>query len=88
MHLNWDNSGVQLLIATEDGQVEVYGMLEDLLNKWKLLYSGQFPGEPILTSCWLSAARQVRDSKNTEFKPYHRNLIIFKNTRFSYLFWL
>ncbi len=59
VHLNWDNSGVQLLVASEDGQVEVFGMLDDLLNKWKLLYSGQFPGEPILASCWLSSARQV-----------------------------
>lgn len=57
--MQWDHAGSRLLIGTEDGQVEVYGMTDNLLNKWHVVYSGSFPGEPILSSCWLGMPRKV-----------------------------
>lgn len=57
--LLWDHTGVRLLVATQDGEVEVYGMLDNLLNRWHRLFYSQFAGEPIVSSLWLSVPRKV-----------------------------
>jgi hypothetical protein len=58
-HLQWDHPGSKLLVGTEGGEVEVYMTVDHLLNKWQIAYTGAFPGEPIVTSCWLNLPRKV-----------------------------
>lgn len=61
--LHWDHCGAELLIATSDGDIEIYGMIDQLMNKWQIVATGSLPGEPILSSCWLNMPRKVKYCK-------------------------
>ncbi|XP_052754188.1 mediator of RNA polymerase II transcription subunit 16 [Galleria mellonella] len=56
--LEWDNEGKQLLVATTEGDVSVYGQKDYLLNEWQCLYTAQFPGEHIIKAVFFHNGRR------------------------------
>ncbi|XP_059062479.1 mediator of RNA polymerase II transcription subunit 16 [Achroia grisella] len=56
--LEWDNEGKQLLVATTDGDVSVFGQKDYLLNEWQCLYTAQFPGEQIIKAVFFHNGRR------------------------------
>ncbi|OXA39234.1 Mediator of RNA polymerase II transcription subunit 16 [Folsomia candida] len=58
-YLQWDHAGTKLCVGTDDGRVEIYVMVDNLLNKWGVSYEAALPGEPILIAEWLNAPRKV-----------------------------
>ncbi|KAM3955779.1 LOW QUALITY PROTEIN: mediator complex subunit 16 [Aphomia sociella] len=63
--LEWDNEGKQLLVATTDGDVSVFGQKDYLLNEWQCLYTAQFPGEHVIKATFFHNGRRffVLDKK-------------------------
>lgn len=74
--LAWDPPGSKLFVGMEDGTAEVYGMVDHLLNKWAVSYSACLPGEPVLTSAWLSAPRKVGQDKGQRLMEQFSKLCV------------
>ncbi|KAG6444271.1 hypothetical protein O3G_MSEX003371 [Manduca sexta] len=57
--LEWDCEGKQLLVATTEGDISVFGQKEYLLNEWTCLYSTNIPGEHIIKSAFFHNGRRI-----------------------------
>ncbi|XP_063631795.1 mediator of RNA polymerase II transcription subunit 16 [Cydia splendana] len=70
--LEWDSEGKQLLVATTEGEVSVYGMKEFLLNDWGCLYSASFPGEHVIKAAFFHNGRRVSCDKKPDVPAAER----------------
>ncbi|XP_014784264.1 mediator of RNA polymerase II transcription subunit 16 [Octopus bimaculoides] len=53
VNLVWDRNGTHLLIATSEGQLDIWQIKDHMLNKWSCLGEVQLSGEDILSLAWL-----------------------------------
>jgi len=51
--LVWDNTGTRLLLTTSQGTVQIWTMVDYLLNDWNCSYSTSVEGEHIVSATWL-----------------------------------
>ncbi|XP_063370773.1 mediator of RNA polymerase II transcription subunit 16 [Cydia amplana] len=70
--LEWDSEGKQLLVATTEGEVSVFGMKEFLLNDWGCLYSASFPGEHVIKAAFFHNGRRVSCDKKPDVPAAER----------------
>ncbi|XP_049882594.1 mediator of RNA polymerase II transcription subunit 16 isoform X2 [Pectinophora gossypiella] len=57
--IEWDSEGRQLLVATTEGEVSVFGQKDFLLNEWTCQYTANFPGERIIKGIFFHNGRRV-----------------------------
>ncbi|XP_063544326.1 mediator of RNA polymerase II transcription subunit 16 [Cydia strobilella] len=70
--LEWDSEGKQLLVATTEGEVSVFGMKEFLLNDWGCLYNASFPGEHVIKAAFFHNGRRVSCDKKPDVPAAER----------------
>ncbi|XP_048002317.1 mediator of RNA polymerase II transcription subunit 16 [Leguminivora glycinivorella] len=70
--LEWDSEGKQLLVATTEGEVSVFGMKEFLLNEWSCLYTASFPGEHVIKAAFFHNGRRVSCDKKPDVPAAER----------------
>ncbi|GAB1601680.1 mediator of RNA polymerase II transcription subunit 16-like [Argonauta hians] len=81
VNIMWDWSGTRLLIATSEGQLEIWQIKDHMLNKWSCLGEVQLSGEDILSLAWLHNGVLIRFNADKRDNLKYREK--FPHTLFS-----